>query len=62
MGRVERKSAFVRAECAELDHPAHAQSIILQAFVLHSYILYYSMILIMNSEGPDQSARMRRLI
>ena len=44
-----------------IDHPAHVQ-IIIQAFALHSCILQYPMILLADSEGPDQSARMRRLI
>ena len=42
-------------------HTAHAQSII-RACTLRSYILQYSMILLVDSEGPDQTARMRRLI
>ena len=32
------KRAFEHAQCADLDHPAHAQSII-QSFAFHSYIL-----------------------
>ena len=55
------KGAFERAKNAHSDHPAHAQSII-RAFALHSYILKYPMILLADSEGPDQTARMRRLI
>ena len=31
-------------------------------FVLHSYILYYAMTLSADSEDPDETARMRRLI
>ena len=49
------------AKCADSDRPAHAQSII-KAFALHLYILQCSMILLADSEGPDQTARMRRLI
>ena len=37
MGLVKRKSSFKNAQNAHLDHPAHAQSIIM-AFALHSYI------------------------
>ena len=32
------------------------------AFALNSYIMKYSMILLADSEGPDQTALMRRLI
>ena len=39
----------------------HAQSII-QAFALHLYILKDRVILLAKSEGPDQTARMRRLV
>ena len=60
--RVKRKRAFEYGQkCADSDHPAHAQSII-QVFVLHSYILLYPMILLADSEGPDQTALMRSLI
>ena len=48
------------AKCADSDHTAHAQCII-RAFALHSYILY-QMIRLVDSEGPDQTARMRSLI
>ena len=33
----------------------HGKSVIL-AFALHSYILYYPRILLLDSEGPDQMA------
>ena len=49
------------AKCTDLDHPAYAQSII-WAFALHSYILKYPMILLVDSQGPDQTARMHMLI
>ena len=49
------------AKCADSDHPEHAQSLI-RVFALHSYILQCPMILLGDSEGPDQPARMRRLI
>ena len=45
-------------KCANLDHSAHAQSII-RARVLHSYILQYPTMLLAVSEGPDQTARTR---
>ena len=62
LGRVKRKRAFRHSlKCSETDHPAHAQSIT-PVFSLHSYILYYPMILLADNEGPDQTARMRRLI
>ena len=39
----------------------NAQSII-RAFALHSYMPRYPTILFADSKGPDQTARMRRLI
>ena len=48
------------AKCAE-SHPAHAQRLI-RAFALHWSSLWCPMILFADSEGPDQTARMRRLI
>ena len=50
MGRVKQKSAF-----------EHAQSLI-RAFALNYNILKYPMILFEESEDPDQTARMHRLI
>ena len=35
---------------------------IIRAFALHSYILSYHIILLAESAGPDQTARVRRLI
>ena len=35
---------------------------IIYAFALQSYILWYQMILLADSVGPDQTARMRSLI
>ena len=49
------------AKYADSDHPAHAQSIV-RALALHSYILWCPMILLADSAGPDQTARMHRLI
>ena len=34
----------------------------MQAFALHSYILLWQMILLADSEDPDQTAQMHRLI
>ena len=48
-------------KCAYSDHSKHVQSII-WAFALNSYILLYPMILLMDSEVPDQTAWMQRLI
>ena len=49
------------AKCRDSEYHAHAQSQI-QAFALHSYIMKYPMIMLKDSEVPDQIARMRRLI
>ena len=49
------------AKCSYSDDLVHAQSII-RAFALHSHILQYPMILLADSEGPDQTAWSRRLI
>ena len=59
--RQAKKSLRVRAICADSDHPPHAQSII-RALLSILYILCYPIILFTDSEGPDQPARMRRLI
>ena len=61
MGRVKRKSAYEHAQNTQSDHTSHAQSII-RVFALNYYVLQYPMILLADSEGPDQTARMRRLI
>ena len=45
-------------KCADLEQTAYAQNII-QAFGLHSYILQNPMILLADSEGPDQTAHPR---
>ena len=50
-----------RTKCADSNHHAHAQSII-QAFALPSYILKYLTIMLVDSEGTDQTVQMRRLI
>ena len=62
MGRVKRKCAFKHAQYAKRsNHPAHVPSII-WTFAPHSYILQYPMILLAANVGPDQIARMHRLI
>ena len=42
-------------------HPTHAQTLI-RTFALHWYNLYGQVIMLTDSERPDQTARMRRLI
>ena len=59
--RQAKKYFQACAKCADSDHPAHAQSIS-RAFALQSHILKYPVILLADSEGLDQTARMRRLI
>ena len=61
MAVSSEKCLQTRVKYADSDHPTHAQSII-QAFALRSYILYYSKILLVESECPEQTARMRWLI
>ena len=48
------------AKCIFSDHPVYAQNII-RAFALHSYILLHPIILLANSEDPDQTAQMPSL-
>ena len=52
-----RKNAIKHAQNVRI----HAQSIS-HAFALCLYIQYYPMVLLADSEGPDQTARMRSLI
>ena len=52
-----KKSLWTCAKFAESDHPTLMQSII-QAFA-HSYILKYPMILLVDTEGPDQTVPCR---
>ena len=47
------------AKCTDSDHPAQR---IIRVFALHSYSLQYLLILLADSEDPDQTVRMRRLI
>ena len=60
MGRAKRKCVFEHAQNAQI-HPTQSQSLV-RAFDLHWCILYCPMILLTDNEGPDQTARMRRLI
>ena len=53
LGCVNRKSEFERVDS---DHLVHVQSII-QDFALHSYMLQYPMILLVDSESPDRLLR-----
>ena len=59
MGRLKRKCAFEHAQNVQILMRMFSLTL---AFVLHSYILLYPMILLTDREGPDQTARMRRLI
>ena len=59
--RHAKKSLRTRETCADSDHPTHAQ-VLIRAFALHSCILYLTLILLADSEGPDQTTRMRSLI
>ena len=49
------------AKCADSHDTAHVQSLN-RAFALHWYILLCQIILLADSEGPDQTARPRSLI
>ena len=49
------------AKCADSDHSVHSQSII-RAFARHSYILWYPIFLLVDSEGPGHTTQMPRLI
>ena len=56
------KSVFEHAQNAQIQiHPAHVQSHI-RLFALNWYLLWCQMILLADSEGPDQTARTRSLI
>ena len=59
--RQAKKCLQACAKCAYSRHNAPAQCLI-RAFYLHCYILQNPMILAADSEGPDQTARMRSLI
>ena len=67
--RQDEKVPYRCAKCADLDPPTHAQ-IPLRAFALQTFssrpllAIHYvvSNDLLANSEGPDKTARMRRLI
>ena len=51
------------AKCADSHYQVHAQRLI-RVFALHWYMLWhrYQMILLADSEGPDQTERMRSLV
>ena len=55
--RQAKNCLRTRAKCAGSDHPVYAQSIN-RAFC-HSYFLQFPMILLADSEGPDQTAHVR---
>ena len=56
MESVKRTSAFEYAQNVKIQIIlAHAQNII-RVFALNTYILYYPMTLLADSEGPDQTA------
>ena len=55
--RIAKKWLQTWAKSTYSDHLVHAQSLI-QAFVLHWYILKKPVILLADSEGPDQTKRM----
>ena len=60
-GPHQAKCAFQHAQNTLSNHRAQAQNLF-RAFALHWNILWYSMIPLADSEGPDQTAGMRRLI
>ena len=61
MGHAKQKGVFKHAQKAQIQiHPMHARSLI-QTFALRWYI-HPSMILLADSLGPDQTARMPRLV
>ena len=61
IGRVNRKSCLlICAKWADSSHPAQAQNIV-RACALYSYIMWYTMILIADSECTDQAARKRTI-
>ena len=57
----EKMSSSMRKTAQIQIHPTHTQSLI-RAFALLCYILQSPIILLANIEGPDQIARMHRLI
>ena len=61
MGRVKRNEVLEHAQNAPIQiHLSHAQNII-RAFAPHLSIILCQMILLADTEGPDQPARMRRM-
>ena len=57
---IKRKTALKHTQTVQIQIILRKSTI--RAFVLHSYSLQYTMIRLADSEGPDQTARMRRLI
>ena len=62
MGRYKQRSVFEHAQNANIQIILRAHKVFIRAFALRSYNIYYIMILFAGGEGPDQTARMRRLI
>ena len=62
MVRVKRNNVFEHAQYGQIQTIFCMRNVSSGAFALHSYILCCPMILLADSEGPDQTARMRRLI
>ena len=61
MGSVKPKSALLYAQNVRFHIILHIRKLI-RAFAPHWNILQYPVILLVNSECPDRTARMRRLI
>ena len=62
MVHAKPKGVFEHVQIAQIQIDiAHVQSLI-RAFALHWYILQCQMIMLADSEGPDQTARMHSLI
>ena len=62
-GRVKRKGVFwVNANYKDPDQPAEIRISLIRNSAIFRYVLQYPMILLADSEGPDQTARMRSLI
>ena len=62
MGRAKRKRVFELAQNAHIQIHLTRTQCLIRAFALNWYILLCPMILLADSEGSDQTARMRRLI
>ena len=62
MSGVTRRSAFEHAQIERIHIILHMRKSLIQTFSRHWNILLYPMILFADSERPDQTARIRRLI